>query len=122
MRNITCPISVQLNETELERIENIKAAILEQRTTVLTGLRICESRYSTIYESILRDFNVIVYRASHGVFSIAFYDLMLCEEKTDILFRHLSRLNTTESNKACQSVYSMFSLFRSLRKDLFGDC
>jgi hypothetical protein len=119
MRNFNCPISVQLDETTYTRIENIKAAIISNREKVLKGLRQSETRYSTIYESILKDFNVIIYRASHGMFSIAFYDLMLCEEKSDLLFRHLSLLQTSEAQQACQSVYSMFSLFRSLRKDLF---
>jgi hypothetical protein len=120
MRNFNCPISVQLDEPTYTRIEDIKAAIISNREKVLNGLSKSETRYRTIFESILRDFNIIVYRSSHGVFSIAFYDLMLCEEKSDLLFRHLSLLQTSEAQQACKSVYSMFSLFRSLRKDLFS--
>jgi hypothetical protein len=119
MRNLDCPISVQLDATTFERVTTINAAIISNREKVLKGLSKSDTRYRTIFESILKDFNCITYRASHGVISIAFYDLKLCEEKADILFRHLSRIQTSEAHTACQSVYSMFSLFRSLRKDLF---
>ena len=119
MKNLNCPISVQLDAATFERIIQINEVIISNRETVLKGLSKSESRYRTTFESILKDFNVICYRASHGVISVAYYDLMLCEEKSDLLFRHISLVCTSEGHKASQSVYSMFCLFRALRKDLF---
>lgn len=119
MKNLNYPISVQLDVTTFERITKINEAIISNREKVLLGLSKYETRYRTIFESILRDFNCIIYRSSHGVMSVSRYDLKLCEEKTDILFRHISISCDHNSTEAAKAVCSMFALFRSLRQDLF---
>lgn len=119
MKNLNYPISVQLDAKTLERIDKINEAIISNREKVLLGLSKYETRYRTIFESILKDFNCICYRASHGVISVAYSDLRLCEEKSDILFRHISISCDHDSVEAAKAVYSMFALFRSLRQDIF---
>jgi len=119
MANLNFQVSVNLDADTFERITKINEAIISNREKVLQALSKSETRYHTIFESILRDFNTIVYRSSHGVMSVAYYDLRLCEDKSDILFRHISILPSNQSTEASKAVYSMFALFRSLRQDLF---